>query len=84
MLHFVTLFPVLNSLINPLIYAVRIRDFRVAFIQLFSRKTTAQAEQLERNIFGSKQSGVLATAEQRGNRVSTAEVDVLQGNKTLN
>ena len=46
MLHLVTLFPVLNSLFNPLIYAVRIRDFRVAFIQLLSKKTLAQAEQL--------------------------------------
>ena len=50
MYHLLTLFPVLNSSFNPLIYAVRIRDFRVAFIQLLStRKTFAQAEQLERN-----------------------------------
>ena len=32
--HFLPLFPVLNSLFNPLIYAVRIRYFRVAFVQL--------------------------------------------------
>ena len=69
-LHLVTLFPLLNSLFNPLIYAVRIRDFRVAFIQLLSKKTIAQAEQLERNIFGPKQIGVVATVEQRENRVS--------------
>ena len=37
MFDLVTLFPVLNSLFNPLIYAVRIRYFRVAFIQLLSR-----------------------------------------------
>ena len=37
-LSLVTLLPVLNSLFNPLIYAVRIRYFRVAFIQLLSRK----------------------------------------------
>ena len=41
----VTIFPVLNSLFNPLIYAVRIRQFRVAFIQLLLRKTITQAEQ---------------------------------------
>ena len=47
--------PVLNSLINPLIYAVRMRYFRVAFIQLLSRKTISQAEELEKKIFGSRQ-----------------------------
>ena len=69
MLHVVTLFPILNSLFNPLIYAVRIRYFRVAFIQLLSRKTIAQAEQLEKNIFGPKQVVVLSTDEQGENRV---------------
>ena len=84
MLHLVTLFPVLNSLFNPLIYrAVRIRDFRVAFIQLLLRKTIAQAEQLERSMFGgAKQSGVVATVK-RENRVSP-EDEVLEGNETLN
>ena len=57
-LYISTLFPVLNSLFNPLIYAVRIRNFRVTFIQLLSRKTTAQAEELEMKIFGPKQIGV--------------------------
>ena len=60
MFHFLSLFPVLNSLFNPLIYAVRIRYFRVAFIQLLSRKTFAQAEQLERNILGPRQIQVVA------------------------
>ena len=69
MLHVVTLFPILNSLFNPLIYAVRIRYFLVAFIQLLSRKTIAQAEQLEKNIFGPKQVAVLSTGEQGENRV---------------
>ena len=49
------LLPVLNSLFNPLIYAVRIRYFRVAFIQLLSGKTISQAEELEKKIFGQKQ-----------------------------
>jgi len=53
-----TFLPVLNSLINPLIYAVRIRYFRVAFIQLLSRKTISQAEELEKRIFGSRPIGV--------------------------
>jgi len=69
--YFLTSFPVLSSLFNPLIYAVRIRYFRVAFIQLLSKKTIAEAEQLEKNIFGPKQVRVVATAEQGENRVST-------------
>ena len=47
----------------------------------------AQAEQLERNIFGPKQVGVVTTAEQGGNRViisREAEFEVEQGNETLN
>ena len=42
MFNLITLLPVLNSLFNPLIYAVRIRYFRAAFIQLLSRRTRAQ------------------------------------------
>ena len=68
--NLITLFPVMNSLFNPLIYAVRIRYFRVAFIQLLSRKTTAQAEQLEMNVFGPKQVSVVATADKEENRVN--------------
>ena len=71
-MYAVSLLPVLNSLFNPLIYAVRIRTFRVAFIQLLSRKTTAQAEELERKIFRPRQTGV------SGNSV------VGQENQTLN
>ena len=48
---------VLNSLLNPLIYAVWIRCFRVAFIQLLWRKTLSKAQELEQRIFGSRQSG---------------------------
>ena len=69
MLHLVSLLPVLNSLFNPLIYAVRIRNFRVAFIQLLLRKTIVQAEQLEKSMSGAKQSGVVATVK-RENRVT--------------
>ena len=82
MYHLITLFPVLNSLFNPLIYAFRIRYFRVAFIQLLLRKTIAQAEQLEKNIFGPKQIRVVATAEQElENRISR-EGEVEQGNES--
>ena len=56
--YVITLLPVLNSMFNPLIYAFRVRHFRVAFIQLLSRKTTTQAEELEWKIFGTRQIGV--------------------------
>ena len=50
-IYLLPLIPVLNSLFNPLIYSVRIRYFRVAFIELLSRKTAAQAnEEQEQNI----------------------------------
>ena len=45
------LLPVLNSLFNPLIYAFRIRYFRVSFIQLLSRKSISEAEEFEKKIF---------------------------------
>ena len=61
MLNLASLFPILNSLFNPVIYAVRIRHFRVAFIQLLLRKTLTQAEQLERKVFGPRQIRVVAT-----------------------
>ncbi len=82
-LYLASLLIVLNSLFNPLIYAVRIRYFRVAFIQFLLRKTTAQAEELERKIFGPRQSGVIANVEQGQNRASQEEHEQ-QGNETLN
>ena len=57
-IYLLTLLPVLNSLFNPLIYAVRIGYFRVAFIQLLSRKTIGQAEELEMKFFGPRQVGL--------------------------
>ena len=33
---------ILNSLINPIIYCIRIREFRVALIEILKRSTTAQ------------------------------------------
>ena len=42
-----------NSFLNPLIYAIRMRQFRVAFIELLCRTTNlAEAEEMERNMFG--------------------------------
>ena len=44
---------ILNSLTNPIIYCARTRQFRVAFIEILLGKTNAQAEELERRVFGS-------------------------------
>ena len=71
-LYSFTLLPVLNSLFNPLIYAVRVRNFRVAFIQILSRKTAVQAEEAERKIFGPRKIGV------------NSNINEGQGNQTLN
>ena len=43
----ITLVIILNSLINPIIYCVRLRQFRVAFVQILLRKNHPQAEQFE-------------------------------------
>ena len=48
----------LNSLTNPIIYCVRTRQFRVAFIEILLGKTNAQAEELERRVFGSANNNV--------------------------
>ena len=45
---------IVNSLVNPIIYCVRTRQFRVAFIELLLGKSNAQAEEFETRIFGSK------------------------------
>ena len=43
---------ILNSLLNPVIYCVRLRQFRVAFIEVVFRKSNAQAEEIEMQVFG--------------------------------
>ena len=52
---------VLNSFINPLIYSVRLRQFRVAFIEILLKKNYAEAEEFEMRLFGS-QNAVLNSA----------------------
>ena len=43
----------LNSLLNPVIYCIRIRQFRVAFIEsTFRNVNFARAEEIERQWFG--------------------------------
>ena len=40
-----------NSFVNPIIYCARVRQFRVAFIELIFRKSHAQAEGIETRVF---------------------------------
>ena len=45
----------LNSLLNPVIYCIRIRQFRVAIIELtFRNVSLARAEEIERQWFGAQ------------------------------
>ena len=46
-----------NSVLNPVIYSVRARQFRVAFIELLLRKSFQEAEEFERKLFGPRHSG---------------------------
>ena len=83
MYHLISLLPVLNSLFNPLIYAVKIKYFRVAFKKLLSRKTIAQAQKPRKpNRFRLKQVGVEDTAEQGGTGLDE-RVIVVQRNNTI-
>ena len=54
----ITFLVLLNSSINPLIYTARIRHFRVAFFQMVMRNTLAQAEELEKKMFGANRVGI--------------------------
>ena len=41
---------IVNSLLNPIIYCVRTRQFRVAFIEILLRKTNIQAVLFEKRV----------------------------------
>lgn len=55
-----------NSLINPLVYCIRLRQFRVAFIQLLFKKSLAQAEEYEKKVFGWTNATVASETNQGG------------------
>ena len=59
---------VVNSFMNPLIYSVRLRQFRVAFIELLLKKNRAEAEQFEKKMFGSKNAAPIVETNQGGER----------------
>ena len=49
----ITYFFNVSKNINPIIYCTKIKTFRVAFIEVLFRKTTIQAENTEKRMFGS-------------------------------
>lgn len=54
--------PILNSVANPIIYAARLRQFRVAFLEIILRKNFIEAQQIEMRLF---------CIRKRGERAST-------------
>ena len=44
---------IFNSLLNPVIYTVRKKQFRIAFVELIFKKDFQGAKQIERRLFGS-------------------------------
>ena len=54
---------ILNSLINPIIYCLRIRQFRVAFIEIVFCKNNFHAENIEMRVFGTRNAVLPALGE---------------------
>ena len=54
---------ILNSLINPVIYCLRIRQFRVAFIEILFCKSNSQAENIDMRLCGSRNAVLPALGE---------------------
>ena len=65
---------ILNSFLNPIVYSVRMRQFRVAFVDLRNRAAHI-AEEIEMRVHGSK--NAVGEAEQRQER---AQQNTEQGN----
>lgn len=59
-------FVIFNSFVNPLVYSVRVRQFRVAFVELACRTANiAEAEEIEMRLFGSRNVEVRLEAGQQ-------------------
>ena len=43
--------PILNSVANPIIHAARLKQFRVAFLEIILRKNFTEAQQIEMRLF---------------------------------
>ena len=66
-----SMFVMLNSLVNPLIYSARVRQFRVAFVELTCRTANiADAEQIEMRLFGSPNAEVNLESGQKSHKLT--------------
>ena len=78
-----TLMTLLNAFFNPIIYAARLREFRVAFIEYICRTgNIAEAEQIESELSGAANAVVRKQAGQERNRQTQQNVE--QGNMNNN
>ena len=59
---------IINSVVNPVIYTVKKRQFRVAFIELLLRKSLQEAREFDRRMFGSRNNAVRPQIGQEGER----------------
>ncbi len=78
---------ILNSFLNPLTYSVRMRQFRVAFIELTSRTANvAEAKEIENRVFGSPNAVVRCEAGQEyyGDRQNAEQANVNNTNNDNN
>ena len=67
---------ILNSFLNPIVYSVRLRQFRVAFVELTCRTTNiVEAEEIEMRVFGSHNA-----VGQAGQGQERAQQNTEQGN----
>ena len=65
----ITLPVMFNSFVNPTIYAVRKRQFRIAFIELLLRKSYQDAKDFEKRIFGSSNNTTTRSGENAEGRI---------------
>ena len=64
--HLALVSVIINSVVNPVIYTVKKRQFRVAFIELVLRKSLREAKEFDRRMFGSWNNAVRPQIGQGG------------------
>ena len=77
----------LNSFFNPIIYSVRLREFRVSFVELICRTINiAQAEKIEMRLFGAPNATVQMKAgqEQEEKSQQSHSTRIRTSNKQVN
>ena len=73
----------LNSLFNPIIYTVRMRQFRVAFIELTCRTVSiTEAEEIEMRVFGAPNTVVGSEVRQEHEGLDHQNVEQANGNSS--